>query len=94
MTLVNDEQEALNEYLEALRVNREVEFVYDGVGYRFEPNYEKGGYDVWKYLEGFKTGGGAVVASGVAADELLEMKYFNGKSFAEIENDATNKLIL
>ena len=94
MTLANEEQEALNEYLEALRVNREVEFVYDGVGYRFEPNYEKGGYDVWKYLEGFKTGGGAVVASGVAVDELLEMKYFNGKSFAEIENDATNKLIL
>ena len=31
-------QDPMGDYLEALGVNREIEFIYKGVGYRFEVN--------------------------------------------------------
>ena len=52
----DDKQDPMGDYLEALGVNREIEFVYNDVSYRFEPNYEKSGYDIWRYPDGFKTG--------------------------------------
>lgn len=87
-------QDPMGDYLEALGVNREIEFIYKDVGYRFEPNYEKDGYDIWKYADGFKTGGGEVIAFATTPEEALSVKCFDGKSFAEIENEATHKFII
>lgn len=66
----------------------------NNVSYRFEPNYEKNGYDIWRYPDGFKTGGGEVIAYASTPEEALSAKCFDGKSFAEIENEATHKFII
>ena len=87
-------QDPMSDYLEALGVNREIEFVYKDVGYRFEPNYEKSGYDIWKYVDGFKTGGGEIIASASTPEEALLLKCFDGKSFTELEGEATHKYIV
>lgn len=87
-------QDHMGDYLEALSVNREIEFVYNDVGYRFEPNYEKGGYDIWKYSDGFKTGSGEVIAFASTPEEALSLECFDGKSFSEIESEATHKYIV
>ena len=88
------ERNTMGDYLEAISVNREIEFIYNNIGYRFEPNYEKGGYDIWKYVDGFKTGGGKIIASAVTPEKLLYKEWFDGKSFVEIENEATRKYII
>ena len=90
----DDVRDLIGDYLEALGVNREIEFMYKGAGYRFEPNYEKGGYDVWKYADGFKTGGGVIIAFAITPEDALSIKCFDGKSFAEIENEAIRKYII
>ena len=60
----------------------------------FEPNYEKSGYDIWRYPDGSKTGGGEVVAHASAPEETLSLKCFDDKSFSEIEGEAAHKYIV
>lgn len=87
-------QDPMGDYLEALDVNREIEFVYNNISYRFEPDYEKNGYDIWRYPDGFKTGGGEVIAYASTPEEALSLKCFDGKSFSEIESEATHEYIV
>lgn len=90
----DEKHDPMDDYLEALGVNREIEFIYNNVSYRFEPNYEKNGYDIWRYSDGFKTGGGEVIAYASTPEEALSLKCFDDKSFSEIEGEATHKYIV
>ncbi len=74
--------------------NREIELIYDNISYRFEPNYEKNSYDIWRYSDGFKTSGGEVISYASTPEEALLLKCFDGKSFSEIESEATHKYII
>lgn len=90
----DEKHDPMGDYLEALGVNREIELIYDNVSYRFEPNYEKNGYDIWRYSDGFKTSGGEVISYASTPEEALSLKCFDGKSFFEIESEATHKYII
>jgi len=82
------------ELLEAMEARREIEFLLGEIEYRLEPDFDNGGYIVWRYLNGFRDGAGVIVARVATSEEAFEVRCFDGKTLLEALKDAVNKYII
>ena len=103
MSLRQNEYSPEEEFLEALESKREIEFTYKGDYYRLEPFYDgedsldekiEEGYNIWKYENGFKDGGGIVIASIDTPEKVLSTNCFDGRNILDIYNETSDQFIL
>lgn len=95
MTTQTQSEDRLAKYVEQLEIPTSLEFKYNGDTYSIDATYVKTGdntyrtdgrgFEIWKFDRDSETG--HVIAFAEKAYEILEKKCFDGKTFAEIEQE-------